>query len=736
MKKICLTLAALAALHFSAQATLVLSDNFTYPDGPIISAPGTIWSPHSGSGSMMVTNKQLVVSRSRGEDVNAPLAGAPYLASDPNATLYSSFTIVISNDMPTVAGTYFAHFRGTNTGASADFGARVFVSMSNTVSYAPVPAGKYRVSIANGAAGTDNNLLGQIDQDLSTNTVYTIVTRFVPSTGLATIWLNPTSEADPGATATDPGTTAAPNPFNVFTYAFRQNGGEGTIWVDNLKIGTAFNDVAGTNTAPTISAFPNQSIAANSSTAPLNFTVNDAETDATSLVVTAASSNTNLVPNAAANLALGGSGAARTLTVTPTANQQGATTITLSVSDGVNTSFTTFTLTVGAPSVSAIANRIALVNATIPGIPFTVFDAESDTLTPSVNSSNPTLLKNSNITVSGTGNNRTVTLVPEANQTGVTTVTLSFTDGHTTSSSSFVLTVSPNLGVLLQDQFAYTAWNFVPQSLYDAVGTIWSTVSGTAYQVQVTNGWCYLAATNSEDVAASLASGPFASTSGLVVYSSFTLRCTQLPTYSGNYFAHLKDAVSGTTFRAKLFAATNGATAGHYRIGVANSANTGTYFPLDCSPDTDYVVVTRYNSGTGESVLWVNPYMESSPSLAATDSAQTAQVGAFGLREDTSNGTSGNLQISNLVVSTSFPSLPQPPTPPSITGISVTGGTVTIDFTAGTGDSASNFQVFSAAVVDGTYAAAAGATISALGGGNFRATVPTSGSQQFYRVKR
>jgi len=230
MKKTLLSLSIIAGLIPVAQAGVILSDSFTYPDGPIISAPASPWTAHSGSGSMMVSNNMLLVSRLRGEDVNAPLVGAPYLSSDSNAKVYSKFTMVISNDLPTVAGTYFAHFRGTNTGAATDFGARIFVTLSNTVTHAAVPAGKYRVSVGNGAASSDNNLLGQIDQDLDTNVVYTVVTRFIPSTGVATIWVNPAAESDIGATATDPGNGSAPNPFNVFTYAFRQNAGEGTVW--------------------------------------------------------------------------------------------------------------------------------------------------------------------------------------------------------------------------------------------------------------------------------------------------------------------------------------------------------------------------------------------------------------------------------------------------------------------------------------------------------------------------
>jgi len=209
MKKALLAITLVAAVGSAARASVVLSDTFTYPDGPIISAPSSPWVAHSGTGSMMVSNNMLVVSRSRGEDVHADLAGGPYVDSDPSIELYSSFTMVISNDSDTI-GTYFSHFRGTNTGAATDFGARLFVTTSNTVTHAPVAAGMYRVSIGNGAAATNDDLLGQIDQDLSANTTYTVVTRFVPNTGLATIWLNPSFITDANATASDPGTAVAP----------------------------------------------------------------------------------------------------------------------------------------------------------------------------------------------------------------------------------------------------------------------------------------------------------------------------------------------------------------------------------------------------------------------------------------------------------------------------------------------------------------------------------------------
>ena len=86
------------------------------------------------------------------------------------------------------------------------------------------------------------------------------------------------------------------------------------------------------NGVPTISNIANRTINEDTSTGAVAFTVGDAETPAGSLTLTRTSSNTALVP--VANIVFGGSGANRTVTVTPAANQSGTTTIRITVSDG------------------------------------------------------------------------------------------------------------------------------------------------------------------------------------------------------------------------------------------------------------------------------------------------------------------------------------------------------------------------------------------------------------------
>lgn len=98
------------------------------------------------------------------------------------------------------------------------------------------------------------------------------------------------------------------------------------------------------NSAPNISDITSQTTPESTPTPAIPFFVADAETAAGSLVVTATSSNLTLVPNA--NIVLGGTGANRTLAITPAPNQVGATVITVTVSDGTLASNDPFLLTV------------------------------------------------------------------------------------------------------------------------------------------------------------------------------------------------------------------------------------------------------------------------------------------------------------------------------------------------------------------------------------------------------
>lgn len=98
------------------------------------------------------------------------------------------------------------------------------------------------------------------------------------------------------------------------------------------------------NNAPVISNVADVAVVEDFGTGPLSFTIDDAETTGGVLAVSAASSNTTLLPQS--GITLGGSGLSRTITLTPAANQNGTATVTLNVNDGTLTSSDTFVLTV------------------------------------------------------------------------------------------------------------------------------------------------------------------------------------------------------------------------------------------------------------------------------------------------------------------------------------------------------------------------------------------------------
>jgi len=200
------------------------------------------------------------------------------------------------------------------------------------------------------------------------------------------------------------------------------------------------------NDLPTVTSIANQTVDEDTAAGPLNFVVGDVETAAGSLILSAASSNPTLAPEG--NITFGGSGANRTVTVTPAANQTGTAQITVSVSDGQDSVTSAFTLTVNAvndaPTITSINNQTIDEDTTAGPIGFTVGDVESaaGSLTLSGVSSNPTLVPNVNIVFGGSGASRTVTVTPAANAFGTAQITVTVSDGDLTGSRTFTLTVN------------------------------------------------------------------------------------------------------------------------------------------------------------------------------------------------------------------------------------------------------------------------------------------------------
>ena len=236
----------------------------------------------------------------------------------------------------------------------------------------------------------------------------------------------------------------------ILTPAAGENGS--TVITINVGDGTVVTSITFTltvsavNDAPTITAITDQTTTEDVATPALPFTVGDGETPATSLTVTASSSNKTLVPDA--NVVVFGSDISRTVTVTPAANQTGTTTITLTVSDGVQSTSISFQVTVtGAndpPTIASINDQTTAESTATPAISFKVNDPDNPpaSLTVTGTSSNLALVPVANISVAGSGEDRTVTVTPASGVSGTATITLTVSDGVATASTSFQLTVT------------------------------------------------------------------------------------------------------------------------------------------------------------------------------------------------------------------------------------------------------------------------------------------------------
>lgn len=152
------------------------------------------------------------------------------------------------------------------------------------------------------------------------------------------------------------------DPSTTYWYRVRAYNSAGNSAYSNVASGTTSTG-ASTNTAPTITSIPNQSVNVGAATGAISFSVSDGETPAGNLSVSARSSNNSLVP--VGNIVFGGSNGDRTVRVTPVANRRGAATITVSVTDGVFRASRSFVVSVdpngGSPA------PVPMVSGPLPG---------------------------------------------------------------------------------------------------------------------------------------------------------------------------------------------------------------------------------------------------------------------------------------------------------------------------------------------------------------------------------
>lgn len=206
------------------------------------------------------------------------------------------------------------------------------------------------------------------------------------------------------------------------------------------------------NDKPTISAISAKTIDEDTTTGAVALTVADVDNPISDLTISAAANNTSLVPRTSIALSAIAQDGTASITVTPVANYNGTSTITVTVKDASgDLSTSSFLLTVNPvndpPTIGTIASQ-STNEDTNKSISVSIGDidtlASQLTLT-AIESTNTALvpLDDEHIVITGSTNTRSVLIKPLANQNGITYITLKVTDGgDVAATSTFKLEVS------------------------------------------------------------------------------------------------------------------------------------------------------------------------------------------------------------------------------------------------------------------------------------------------------
>jgi len=607
----------LFGLLLAAKAELHLVEPFLYHDGPVTTGIGSPWVSASGTpGTAMVSQHQLQLEDSRSEDVRVPL-NASFVTNA--SEIYFSFSLQ-SLGLPTDAGGHFASLLKGNTAI-----ARLSLSGGNAAS------NSFRLSLA---AGSGASLVeSELPQDIAITQSVRLVLKLERGSGLLKLWLHgPDETLHEIQIALDP---AAVPKF----LGFRQTSGIGSLRISNLLIGTELSDVV--QSVPHISSITNIEISSGEVIPPVPLKLDGTlETEAGAWIVVAA--NPALFPSE--NLSVEILGTGRMLRLIPAATIQGSSEIQVRFWNGRLQVQRSFLVTVGRPTISVLPDLIARSGQPIvvEGISVSDDSTSAPMLTVTADGSNTNLILPGAIHIERNGNSRKLKINLPTGISGSSWINVQVSDGFSTASSGFFLTVYQPMGRLLSENY-----KIQPSGPLDS--NVWEHTAGTTGQVQITNGSLMLSQKKSEDVRVALTNRFPAGTSNFMLWASISLEIQQVPTGAGNYFAHFRDR-SGN-HRARLFVTTNGVSKGKFRFGISNGASQpSTLSKSELDLNTLQSLVLEYNPMLRQTRFWnvKNP----AEVLVATDPVSSGFVADFVWRQ---NSGIGVVSVQSLEISGEMP---------------------------------------------------------------------------------
>ncbi len=207
---------------------------------------------------------------------------------------------------------------------------------------------------------------------------------------------------------------------------------------------TAAVDFQATDSPASISELADLTVDEDSGPRDLPFTVSGGITPPEALTIVATSSNPGVV---AVRNPPTGSGANRTLTITPQPNANGVADITVTVNNGARVVTESLRVTVNPvndrPFFGPISPPITLEDTPLT-YAFTVGDLETPAtglMLSIISNSNPDLVPNENITLGGGGANRTIAITPRPNANGAVAIRVQLSDGTDSEVADFAFFV-------------------------------------------------------------------------------------------------------------------------------------------------------------------------------------------------------------------------------------------------------------------------------------------------------